>query len=163
MILFSFLLLLFCLRLCFCSPSIIPHCNAAGNKTTTYAIVQQNILIDFYNSNQGDSWVQNDGWGNCSLDACSWFGAMCAGGNVTTLILRGQDLTTVYFPRSFENFLTCANVAFDNNRLSSLFVESTSLPYVTLLSLTQNSLRTIPREIFKMSNLKSLLLNSNDS
>jgi Leucine-rich repeat (LRR) protein len=48
---------------------------------------ERNALIAFYNSTNGNSWIDNTGWNGAAGTECSWFGVQCDNGATTVIIL----------------------------------------------------------------------------
>ncbi len=55
------------------------------------------ILTDFYNSMNGNNWINNSNW-LVDPDPCNWFGVTCVSGEVTELNLNNNDLQGTFSP-----------------------------------------------------------------
>lgn len=87
-------------------------------------------LMALYNSTDGDSWTNNEGWGT-TCNPCDWYGITCDGNDrVTRIILN------------------------DNNLYGQITPELEDLSFLVELDLYENSLYgEIPSELGNLSNL----------
>lgn len=148
--------------------------------------LQREILLDFYNSANGDEWEQRSGW-NGEKITCEWHGITCNdSGDVIIIEMGNNDLAGSISPRLgelsklrvldlSENSLTASIPSelakaselhevylFDNELDSSIPSEFGNLSLLKTLSLTYNSLTsTIPIELFGLSSLNKLDLGDN--
>jgi hypothetical protein len=116
-------------------PAELPVTNC--NEQTELPLTECESLIDFYNQTNGTAWTDNatNNW-NVTNQPCSWTGIQCTDGHVTHLQRDEQNLT---------------------GTLSSL----EGLPWLQVLSLTNNQLTgTIP-SLNTLTQLKEIQLQNN--
>ncbi len=121
-------------------------------------------LVALYNSTNGDSWTNNDGWLQ-NNNVCGWHGITCDDNHVRVrgVSLQNNNLYGV-LPTQIGNFAKIEWLAITNNpHLSgSIPSEIGDLDSLRILNLGVNNLvGNIPAEIGKMSNLEFLVLESN--
>lgn len=100
---------------------------------------QRQILIDFYNHNNGDEWAGiEDNWNNLSTSECKWTGISCNGnGYVEKIELHSMNLSgSIYEGLGYLEHLTVLNLS--DNALTGLLPVELSLPPLTSLDISGN-------------------------
>lgn len=111
--------------------------STTGSTTTTTAsgITERETLVTFYNRMGGRYWKNDDGWLNPSRNICEWYGVKCnTNGKVTGLTLQNNELSD-----------TPPNEIF-------------TLPELTSLDLSSNSIKFNFNGIAKATKLETLIL-----
>ncbi|MEM7115334.1 MAG: leucine-rich repeat domain-containing protein [Chloroflexota bacterium] len=119
-------------------------------------------LVVFYNSTNGASWTDNSGWLQ-NATPCGWVGIVCNNGNITQLLLEGNNLSGMLPPEL--GMLTMLNwLQLNNNQLQgSIPAELGMLTQVTWLRLEDNELSgEIPASLEGLTTVQSLYLAGNN-
>jgi len=119
------------------------------------------VLLEFYDSTNGDSWTNKTGW-NTTNTPCSWTGITCSNGYVTRLELGSNQLSGS-MPSNLGNLTKLQRLNLYNNQLvGTIPTELGSLSSLQFLILGNNQLTgAIPSELGNLSNLKDITLSSN--
>jgi Leucine-rich repeat (LRR) protein len=163
--------------------STVGNAIPATSETTSKHVTERAILVELYNTCEGDGWRRNDFW-NTTIDYCSWYGIGCANGSVTLLNLENNNLTCD-FPSTIFNFSRLQVLWLSNNpfltikfrdieRATELLdlklnrVNLSSLKgldrakSLTALDVSSNALKgSFPTEVMSLYNLRSLTLKNN--
>ena len=126
---------------------------------------ERQVLIDLYQSTNGNDWVNHSGWLDVSGTECSWYGIYCNEDNthVSEIKLPSNNLTGK-IPNSINQlpYLTVFNL-FKNNLTGQLPSEIGTLIGLTYLDLSSNHLTgSLPQELGYLTNLQNLMVYSND-
>ncbi len=118
-------------------------------------------LIAFYNSTNGDNWIDNSGW--LTDPIASWEGVTIANGHVQELIFVENALSG-HIPPELGNLVNLKTLFFWLNDLSGTIPpELGNLVNLEHLDLADNTLTgNIPPELGALSSLNKLSLNDND-
>jgi Leucine-rich repeat (LRR) protein len=119
------------------------------------------ILIELYNSTDGENWWDNTDW-NVTNTPCSWYGMTCDGGHVTSIVLDVNQLSGS-IPASLGNLSNLEVLVLNYNQLSGSIPASLgNLSNLKFLVMESNQLSgSIPAELGNLSNLEYLWLGSN--
>ena len=55
-------------------------------------LAERNALIELFNSTGGPGWTDRSNWNGLIGSECTWFGVVCTGDRVTTVILSNNHL-----------------------------------------------------------------------
>jgi hypothetical protein len=69
---------------------------ALGGASRRDAEVEKESLQAIYNATNGEKWTINDGWMNATVDHCQWYGSCDAGGFVTSIDWRDNNLEGLF-------------------------------------------------------------------
>ncbi|MEO9474425.1 MAG: LamG-like jellyroll fold domain-containing protein [Cyclobacteriaceae bacterium] len=119
------------------------------------------VLMDFYNSTNGDSWVDNSNWGtDAPLD--DWYGVDTNEGVVTTLSLAANNLTGT-LPASLGSLVSLDYLLLFNNAITGTIPpEYGNLTKATYFNISLNQLTgTIPTELANLTNCNIFSLSRN--
>ncbi|MEP4599140.1 MAG: LamG-like jellyroll fold domain-containing protein, partial [Cyclobacteriaceae bacterium] len=121
----------------------------------------RDILMDFYNSTNGDNWVDNSNWGT-DAPLNDWYGVDAIEGVVTTLSLVGNNLTGT-LPASLGSLVSLDYLLLFNNAITGTIPpEYGNLTNVTYFNISLNQLTgTIPTELANLTNCNIFSLSRN--
>ena len=98
-------------------------------------------LIDFYNSTNGASWINNTGWLGAAGTECSWIGVTCnAAGTTVTEIYRSTKGLTGTLPSSITQLVNLQYFAVDGNKLIGSIPALTGMSALINVNLNRNLL-----------------------
>lgn len=133
-----------------------------ANAQATLPINQKDslALVDFYNSTNGDNWLDNSGW--LKLPLKKWYGITTHNGRVTNITLNKNSLNGM-IPTSFGNLTDLRTIFLDSNNLSGAIPETIgNLVNLRSLILSQNKLTgSIPTSTGNLLAIKLLNLSRN--
>lgn len=121
----------------------------------------RDILMDFYNSTNGDNWVDNTYWGtDAPLD--DWYGVDTNEGVVTTLSLAANNLTGT-LPASLGSLVSLDYLLLFNNAITGTIPpEYGNLTKATYFNISLNQLSgTIPAELAYLTSCNIFSLSRN--
>ena len=123
--------------------------------------IECEALVALYNSANGGSWVDNDGWLHTDTP-CSWHGVWCTGGHVAGLELGGNRLSGT-IPPELGDLSNLEGLWLEVNQLSGpIPPQLGNLSSMWILSLHVNQLSgSIPPQLGNMTNLQILSLSGN--
>jgi len=116
-VLFSILILFACLLIVPAQRTFAaPPTDCSG--VTEIPPTECQALIDLYRSTNGASWFLNYGWNTSTpCSGTGWLGVVCTGGNVTQLVLVGNNLNGT-LPASLSNLTHLTALALQANAIS---------------------------------------------
>ncbi len=138
---------------CFVSDTITPSC----------ACRDFHALVAFYNSTNGDAWLNNTDWNDATIPIGDWHGIDTnPDGCVKNLNLSNNNLTGT-IPPEIGTLTELVSILLGNNQLSgSIPTEVQNLTKLQTLWLFRNQLSgPIPPQIGNLSTLTSLSLHTN--
>ena len=144
-------------------------------------------LVALYDSTAGASWTSKTGWKATNTPCNDWYGVVCSGVNVTSLVLTSNNLVGSLptelenlsslqilnlnfnsiggtIPASLGNLTNLINLQLANNSLTGVIpTELGNLSNINYFRVENNSLTgTIPSELANLTNLTTLWLSGND-
>ena len=122
---------------------------------------ERSLLVALYNATDGDNWTNKTNWLSDS-DISSWHGVSVSNGWVTSLDLRGNNLTGT-IPEELDNLSNLTYLRLADNALSGpIPVELSNLTNLNYLNLGDNALSgEIPKELGNLTELTYLRLADN--
>ncbi len=127
-------------------------------------ILEREALLAFYNSTNGDNWIDNQGWLGPPGTECSWSGVSCdpSGEHITAIWFRANQLSGT-LPSEIGNLTHLDTLYLRENQLSGTIPsEIGNLTQLSMLYLRGNELSgAIPPEIGNLINLSMLSLKDN--
>lgn len=135
-------------------PSLALLLSASDLVVTVYSsdsggVSESDILQEFYQATNGESWNTNDGWEDNSSDYCSWFGVVCED--------EESELDD-----SSRNLIKKDDEKRNRRKLSSATIPDNPGGKVIGLQLKRNNLQgRIPSSLWKIPNLRVLTLTDN--
>lgn len=134
----------------------------------TLNIVQdgvKSILMDFYNSTGGSSWLKKDNWGSSS-PVGDWYGVDASGDIPVSIFLYNNNLTGT-IPESFSKLVSIRTISLFGNRLSGdmerLINNLSDMKKLSMLVLyTNNFYGHISASVENFENLERLSLQRNN-
>lgn len=140
-----------------CGGSLCPPC-------TTCTHPDYDALVAFYNSTNGQQWIDNSGWlTNC--DVCTWNGVICD--DITNRVIRlylWNNGLSGETPPEIGDLTELLNLVVYNNDIGgTLPVEITNLTKLTYLDYNNNELTgPLPTDLGNMVSLNQISLNYNN-
>jgi Leucine-rich repeat (LRR) protein len=135
--------------------------------TCAYADIpetERQVLIDLYNSTNGDNWDDKTGWLGEVGTECNWFGVSCNREDTHVVSMHfgvhGNNLSGE-IPQSISNLNQLTFLYFDSNKLTGVSSTIGNLNNLSYLSFHINLLTSIPPEIGNLSSLRTLDLSAN--
>jgi len=118
-------------------------------------------LVSLYNSTGGPNWTNSTDW-LVTNTPCTWFGVTCAGGHVSDLNLRGNQLTGS-IPLELSGLASLLSLDLALNQLTGAIPPGLSgLASLQALNLSYNQLTgSIPSELGGLASLQELDLTYN--
>ena len=134
----------------------------SGSNCGSPGTYEKSLLVALYNATDGDNWTNKTNWLSDN-DLSTWHGVSVSNGWVTSLDLRGNNLTGT-IPAELGNLSNLTHLRLYNNDLSGRIpIELGNLLNLTDLDLSYNELGgTIPAELGSLSNLIELELQGNN-
>jgi Leucine-rich repeat (LRR) protein len=119
------------------------------------------VLVDLYDSTNGDQWSNNDGWKESPI-VCDWFGITCNANRVFWVYLMNNNLEGE-LPKSLGGLINVRHLKFNDNKLSGEIPSSIgNIRYLDILQMHNNELSgAIPVEIGNTS-VNHILLQGNN-
>jgi len=136
--------------------------NVAVSSQSSLPAEEYEALVALYNSTNGPSWSQRDGWLSGQRDPCTWQGVHCLRG-VSSIELEGCRLNGS-LPAELGNLANLEILNLAGNRLTGRIPrELADLASLRVLDLSRNQLNgTIPVGLGKLTVLTSLNLSDNE-
>ena len=103
-------------------------------------------LINFYNSANGDTWLNNTGWKSASGSECSWYGVSCQT-NPSDPNGAAQNVIGIDFPTA--------------NNLTGTLTPLSPFPFLKSFTVNNNALTGSIPALSSLSNLQYFSINSN--
>jgi Leucine-rich repeat (LRR) protein len=121
----------------------------------------RNILLELYNSTDGDSWTNKTNWGTTE-DVSTWYGVTVVADEIIEIDLNKNNLEGI-IPASLGQLASLQYLKLDTNKISgSIPVELGNLSALQQLYLGGNQLNgSIPEELANLTNLIWLNLSDN--
>jgi len=145
------------------NPTPVPTTPAAFscNNVTQIPRIECEALVALYNSTNGVSWTNKNGWLNTNTP-CSWNGITCNGNSVTKIVLYDNKLNG-YIPTNLGNFSNLEVLTLAKNQLSgNIPFELKNLIKLNELNLTLNQLNgSIPSQLGNLTNIVYFYLDYN--
>lgn len=142
-------------------PTATPTPGFSCDVVSEIPIPECNALSALYQSTNGDSWLNNDGWLRTTTP-CNWHGVACSNGHVAGLLLSSNQLTGVISPE-IEKLTALTHLILSNNALTGeIPSEIGNISTLQFLQLSSNQLSgTIPETLGLLMRLTYLSLHSN--
>ena len=106
---------------------------------------ERQALIDFFNSTGGQNWNNNENWLGARGTECTWFGVFCDESDIHVTKIEMSD----YFSGA------------GNNLKGDILPSICNLKYLSVLSLYNNQLSSLPENFGNLQSLSNLYLDTN--
>ncbi|CAM8974119.1 unnamed protein product [Rhodiola kirilowii] len=99
---------------------------------------------------------------SASDDPCTWSGFRCAGGHITEIYIKGNDLTGKTLPASFSSLTYLTQLQLQGNNLTGPLPTLKGFSSLQQLLLNNNNFTSVPSDCFDgMTSLQSLFIDQN--
>ena len=141
----------------------IPEASAAVcDSQTEVPITECTALADFYQTTDGENWIDHSGWLE-TLTPCSWFGVMCQAGHIMAILFNQGNHLSGNLPATIGNLSYLQGLRLYDNQLNGpIPAEIGNLTELIAVDLSNNLFDgSIPDELWNLHKLQHLDLGYN--
>jgi pimeloyl-ACP methyl ester carboxylesterase len=135
--------------------------NIANFAHATIPATEREVLINLYNSTNGDVWINNTGWKDEVGTECTWYGVFCNAMESHVLSIDLSNNNLVGPLPSLDGLATLEYLGLFNNNLTGSIPSLSGLTNIVNIHIDNNQLTgTIP-SLSGLTNLSSFFVSSN--